>query len=203
VIRRITTAGLTATLVAGIVGVLRQRAEAQAVRRGELTPASAATEVPPRAHYGPLADRASTWVPTAPGSPVARLAAVVWSAPMSAVGLVLALTGGRRPRWDTDRRCWVTAGVRGPSAVALRAVGADANAVGQVVLSHQAHPAKVLLDHEAVHVRQAERLGPLLLPVYVWFGARYGYRDHPLERAARRGAREARERRDVSSRDAV
>ncbi|MEX0705789.1 MAG: hypothetical protein WD041_04155, partial [Nitriliruptoraceae bacterium] len=48
-----------------------------------------------------------------------------------------------------------------------------------------------LLAHEAVHVRQFERLGPLMVPVYLWLAARHGYRDHPLERAARLGARRA------------
>jgi hypothetical protein len=40
-------------------------------------------------------------------------------------------------------------------------------------------------------MRQAERLGPLLVPTYLWLNAWYGNRDHPLERAARTGARRA------------
>ena len=39
-----------------------------------------------------------------------------------------------------------------------------------------------------MHVRQAERLGPLLPLLYAWFSARYGYRENPLERGARAGA---------------
>lgn len=191
-IRRIGFLAFVATVGAGLVGVLRQRGEAQAIRRGELTPASAASHLPPRARYGPLATRLATWVPPRPRTPLGRALGTVWAAPMSAVGLALALSGGRIPTWDADRRCWVTRGVRGPSAVALRAVGADANAIGQIVLSPGRSPAPTLLAHEAVHVRQAERLGPLLIVLYVWLGARYGYRDHPLERAARIGARDAR-----------
>jgi hypothetical protein len=57
------------------------------------------------------------------------------------------------------------------------------------VLCRTSQPSAALLDHEALHVRQAERLGPLLFPVYVWLNAVYGYRDHPLERGARLGAR--------------
>jgi hypothetical protein len=83
----------------------------------------------------------------------------------------------------------VALGVGGPSGLALRSVGADANAIGAVVLCRQPDPPRFLLAHEVVHVRQAERLGPLLLVGYLWLAARYGYRDHPLERAARVGAR--------------
>jgi hypothetical protein len=178
-----------ATLGAGLVGVLRQRFESQAIRRGTLERATAASEVAPVARYGPLARRLAVWVPEPPVTPVARLATATWASPLTAVGMALALASGADPRWDPELRCFVTRGVRGPSASALRAVGADANAIGQVVLSRRSDPPPMLLAHEAVHVRQAERLGPMLFVVYVWLGARYGYRDHPLERAARLGAR--------------
>jgi hypothetical protein len=117
--------------------------------------------------------------------------AAVWAAPLTSIGFLMALAAGRRPRWSDEHRCWVVEGVRGPSGVALRTVGADANAIGQVVLSRSTISSRALLAHEAVHVRQAERLGPLLFPAYLWLAARYGYRDHPLERAARLGARRA------------
>jgi hypothetical protein len=71
----------------------------------------------------------------------------------------------------------------------MRLVGAGANTVGQVVLCRSTMPSSALLDHEAVHVRQAERLGPLLVPAYLWLNAIRGYRDNPLEHAARLGAR--------------
>jgi hypothetical protein len=188
--RLLNLAGL-ATLGAGLVGVLRQRSESQAIRRGRLERATAASEVAPVAHYGPLAARLAQWVPEPPTTSAGRLAAGAWAAPLTAVGIALALASGAEPRWDPEWRCYVTRGVRGPSAYALRAVGADANAIGQVVLSRRGDPQPILLAHEAVHVRQAERLGPMLFVLYVWFGARYGYRDHPLERAARLGARRA------------
>lgn len=177
-----------ATLGAGVVGLVRQRAESQAIRRGTLERASAASMVAPVARYGPLASRLSVWVPEPPRSALGRTAAAVWAAPLTAIGLMVALLSGAVPRWDPVRGCFVTRGVHGPSSMALRTVGADANAIGQVVLSRGADPQPVLLAHEAVHVRQAERLGPLLFVLYVWLGARYGYRDHPLERAARLGA---------------
>jgi hypothetical protein len=181
----------TATLGAGLVGVLRQRAETRAIRRGTLQRATAASEVAPVARYGPLATRLSAWVPAPPVTTSGRVATSLWASPLTAVGMVLAVLSGSEPRWDPDLRCFVTRGVRGPSAFALRTVGADANAIGQVVLARGGEPQPTLLAHEAVHVRQAERLGPMLFVLYVWLAARYGYRDHPLERAARLGARRA------------
>jgi hypothetical protein len=186
--RRAVDVAIAATAVAGAVAVLRQRAEAAAIRRGELVPASAAADLVPAHHPGRVGDRIAAWSPSPPRTTLGRTAAGLWVAPLSAVGLLLARLGGSRPRWDPTHRCYVAVGVRGPSAVALRAVGAEANTVGQVVLARSPHPSATLLAHEAVHVRQGERLGVLLLPLYVWLGARYGYRDHPLERAARSGA---------------
>jgi hypothetical protein len=179
------------TLVAGIVGVLRQRGEVARVRRGELLAATAAADLPPAQAPGRLGALVATWRPERPRTALGRLAVAVWAAPLTAIGLALAGAAGRRPRWDERHGCFVVDGVRGPSALALRTVGADANTVGQVVLSRHVRTPEVLLAHEAVHVRQTERLGPLLLPTYLWLAARYGYRDHPLERAARAGARVA------------
>jgi hypothetical protein len=193
--RRAAWAALWATLVAGVVGAVRQRREVDQVRRGTEARFSADTPEP----AGPLAERLATWVPAPPRTRLGQLAATVWASPLTAVGLLMAWAGGGRPRWSSEHRCLVVDGVRGPSGVALRAVGAEANAIGQVVLSRHAASSPALLAHEAVHVRQAERLGPLLFPAYLWLGARYGYRRHPLERAARAGARAA-TRGDVSRR---
>lgn len=188
-LRRLTWAALLTTLAAGVVGVARQRIEAGQVARGELPRASAAADVPPRVTYGPLAARLASWVPAPPASPASRLAAASWVGPLTVIGLGLALLAGRVPRWSAEHGCFVAEGIRGPSRIALRSVGASANTVGQVVLSTHTETSPALLAHEAVHVRQGERLGPLLFPTYVWLAARYGYRDHPLERAARLGAR--------------
>jgi hypothetical protein len=191
--RGLVTALGVSTLVAGLVGVARQRDEAARVRRGQLRAATAAADVPPRRNAGRLGEAIATWDPARPTTRLGRLLAAVWAAPLTAVGLALAGSAGRRPRWDAEHGCLVVDGMRGPSAAALRAVGADANTIGQVVLSRHARTPPLLLAHEAVHVRQTERLGPLLLPTYVWLAARYGYRDHPLERSARAGARRRRE----------
>jgi hypothetical protein len=187
--RRVAAALTVATLTAGFVGLARQRSEAQRVRRGELPPASAASDPVAALPQGRLGERIASWDPPRPATPQGRVAAAVWASPLTAVGLLLALLAGRRPRWDAVHGCFVVDGMRGPSAQALRAVGASANTIGQVVLSRFERTPEVLLAHEAVHVRQTERLGPLMFPAYVWLGARYGYRDHPLERSARAGAR--------------
>jgi hypothetical protein len=188
---RLAGAVWTATLVAGAVGVLRQRAEAMRVRRGELPPDGPDGDRAPGSPHPPVAALIATWVPTPPRTLAGQLAATVWSAPMTAVGLGVAFASGARPHWDADRRCMVATGVGGPSGLALRIVGAGANTVGQVVLCRSDDPSPALLDHEAVHVRQGERLGPLLVPLYLWLNALHGYRDNPLEHAARLGARTA------------
>ncbi|MFO7776969.1 MAG: hypothetical protein R6V28_01305 [Nitriliruptoraceae bacterium] len=190
-IRRAWSLLFTATAVAGVIGLARQRWEASEVTRGTLPRASAAAELPPRSPQPAWAERLARWVPDRPGTPLGRAITATWSAPLTAVGMLLALLAGQRPRWDEDLGCFVARGAGGPSRIALRAVGASANTVGLVVLSPGAAPDPVLLAHEAVHARQAERLGPLVLPLYVWLSARYGYRDNPLERAARHGARSA------------
>ncbi|MEX2549643.1 MAG: hypothetical protein WD638_05425 [Nitriliruptoraceae bacterium] len=191
--RRIVAALFGATVAAGIVGVVRQRREAQAIRRGEIPRASAAADIPLAGPIAPWAERLSAWVPEPPATRLGRTLAAVWSGPMTAAGFLLALAGGRLPRWDAELGCFVARGVGGLSSIALRAVGADANTIGQVVLSRVEDPHPVLLAHEAVHARQTQRLGPVLLPLYLWLGARYGYRNHPLERAARLGARRFRD----------
>jgi hypothetical protein len=177
-----------ATLAAGVVGALRQRTEAREVRSGARAPATAAAQLPPARASGGLGEALAAWVPTRPVTPLGRVVAAAWTAPLTAVGFGLALAAGRLPRWDAEHGVFVAAGMRGPSALALQTVGADANTIGLVVLARVPALTPALLAHEAVHARQAERLGPLLLPVYAWLGARYGYRDHPLERAARLGA---------------
>ncbi|MCC5950336.1 MAG: hypothetical protein JJT89_17930, partial [Nitriliruptoraceae bacterium] len=137
---------------------------------------------------GPLGERLARWVPPRPSTPLGRVVAAGWAAPLTAVGILVALAGGRLPHWDATRGCLIARGVGGPSRRALGSVGADANTIGQVVLCRQAQPGAPLLDHESVHVRQGERLGMLLPISYAWASARHGYRDNPFERAARQGA---------------
>ncbi len=188
---RLTRAAVTATLLAGVIGVVRQRGEAREIRTGHRPPGGPDADPAPRRPVGPLAACLAAWVPARPISSAGRAMVAVWSAPLTALGIAAALVGGARPRRDRARGCWVATGVRGPSALALDGVGATANTIGRVVLVTGTTPSRALLDHEAVHVRQAERLGPFLPIAYAWLGARYGYADNPLERAARLGARRA------------
>lgn len=194
-VERLAGVAFVATVAAALTGVVRQRREVQAVRRGELVPATAAADIAPRRPAGHLGDRLAGWVPPRPTSRVGRIVAALWASPLTIVGLGVACSSGRLPRWDTDRGCFIARGVGGASSRALKLVGADANTIGQVVLARAPEPPASLLDHEAVHVRQCERLGPVMILGYPWLAARYGYRDHPLERAARTGARRARARR--------
>lgn len=179
------TPGAVATLagVGGVaLGVARRLRERAAQRAGRRLPA---------AQLGPLADQLAHWVPAAPASDGVRMVTGAWAGPLTTIGALLAGMGGARAAWDGARGCWVATGVAGPSGWVLSRLGFDANTIGHVVLVRGDTPSAALLDHEAVHVRQAERLGPLLPLLYGACAARYGYRDNPLERAARRGAGEA------------
>lgn len=182
-------ATIWATLAAGTVAALRQRREAAEVRRGDLPPLRPDDPDAGGQPRGRLAAAVGSWVPAPPETPVGRVVATAWSAPLTIGGLVIGTLARARPRWDPDHGCLVFEGATGLPAAALRAVGAGANAIGQTVVSTYDPTPALLLAHEAGHVRQAERLGPLLLPLYAWFGARYGYRANPIERGARAAAR--------------
>lgn len=181
--RRVARGILGLLFAAGAIGLVRQRREALSRRRGQPPPVTRAGGM-----TGGLADAVAHWLPEAPRTPTGRAAAAAWAGPATAIGVLIGLLGRGRPRWDPEFRCLIFEGVGGLPAVLLRGVGAGANAIGQVVISTYDPTSRALLAHEALHVRQAERLGPLLLPLYVLFGARYGYRRNPIERAARRAA---------------
>lgn len=129
-----------------------------------------------------------SWIPEQPSTPAGRAAATAWAAPLTTVGALLARAGGSRLRWDGSRGCWVARDVGGPSGWILKRLGLQANTVGHVVLVRTPTAPQALLDHEAIHVRQGERLGPLLPLLYAGLSATHGYWDNPLERAARLGA---------------
>lgn len=178
--------GLAATLTIA-AGLWRRWREADRTRRGQAPPLGPAMSLPtvPR---DAMADRLGSWVPPRPTSGRARLAAAAWAGPLTTVGGLVTALGGARASWDPVRGCWVATGVGGPSAWLLGLLDLDANTLGHVVVVRTPQASPSLLDHEAVHVRQAERLGPLLPALYAVLSARYGYRDNPLEHAARRGA---------------
>lgn len=138
----------------------------------------------------PLATLAG-WRPAAPARPLRRAAAYAWAAPVSAAGLLAALAGGRA-RLRVADGVVVLSGVRGLTGTALRLRGFTAITLGHVVLCRD-EPSPALLAHELVHVRQAERFGVLLAPLYLGLLAVYGYRRHPMERAARLAQRDVAE----------
>lgn len=179
---------ITATLAAGAVGLWRQRREAMEARVAGVPPRRPAGDEE-SAGMGELARSLAAWVPTRPRGRLGRLAVGVWASPLTLVGVALGLLSGARPRWCQRYGCVVFEGAGGIHGRILESVGARANAIGQAVIVRGEDAPDHLLAHEAVHVRQAERFGALLFPLYLWLGARYGYRDHPLERAARLGAR--------------
>jgi hypothetical protein len=166
------------TIVALLAGAMRQGRDASAVRRG-VTPAVFADT--PSATMVHRLFR----VPTRPHSRPAKLAAYVWSAPLTIAGFVLALSGGAVPKFDSSRQCFVARNVGGPSALLQRRVNADAHTLGQVVLCRSASPSAVLLTHESAHVRQAERFGVMMPMIYAVLTALYGYANNPLEVSAR------------------
>jgi hypothetical protein len=111
----------------------------------------------------------------------------VWSLPNTLIGLVLGglsftkprLVGGAvvfegRPRGVT----WI-----------LARMHRSAMTVGFVIVSNRPLDA-TLLAHERAHVRQSMVLGPLFIPAYFALAVPFGYRRHPMERAARRAAGE-------------
>ena len=69
--------------------------------------------------------------------------------------------------------------------------GASAMTLGHVVVARDAAALSASRSHERVHVRQAERWGPLFLPAYAVASAvallqgGHHYRDNAFERAAR------------------
>ena len=141
----------------------------------------------------------ATWDPPRARDRATRARQAAWVAPITVAGLWLARLGGGAVHWDPGIGAWVATGVGGPSALMLRRAGMAANTIGQVVVCVQDAPSRVLLEHEAVHVRQFERLGVAMYPLYLWFSARHGYRDNPLEVGARRGAARRAAQTDVAA----
>ena len=144
-----------------------------------------------RAHRGPPAEpavlaRLADWVPRRPETRLGRVLAYVWASPLTAIGCILG--GVSRADASVADGVVVFSSARGPMGVVLRRRGFTATALGHAIVTTAASPSAALLAHELVHTRQAERLGLLFGPAYVALLAWYGYRQHPLERAARKGA---------------
>lgn len=123
---------------------------------------------------------------------VHRIAAYLWASPSTLLGMLALpptlLTGGRAQvvRGAVEisggfttwllRRCPFYA----PAAMTL----------GHVILGRDPDCLQQTRDHEHVHVRQYERWGPFMLPVYLsaslllWLRGKDPYFDNPFEREA-------------------
>jgi hypothetical protein len=119
-----------------------------------------------------------------------RVVGYLWAFPVTLLGLLLALLaamsgGSVRLRAGVVEACGGLVGrLLGGSWFHS---GGAAMALGHVVLARDAECLARSRAHELAHVRQFERWGPLLLPVYwsvaawLWYRGYHPYLDHPLE----------------------
>jgi hypothetical protein len=126
--------------------------------------------------------------------PLSRPLIYLWVLPTSLVGLLfaaLALVSGGRMR-VVDGVLEVHGGLVAAflrHCTPLRG-GASAMTLGHVVIGRTRELLDFTRAHERVHVRQAERWGPLFIPAYllmsavVYFRGGRAYEDNPFEREA-------------------
>ena len=111
----------------------------------------------------------------------------VWAMPNTLLGLVVGALTFQAPRIHGGAIVFD----RGPRGVTrlLRAMNRTAMTLGCVIVSAAPVEGR-LLAHERHHIRQSMLWGPLFVPVYLALAIPFGYRRHPMERAARRAAGE-------------
>jgi hypothetical protein len=109
----------------------------------------------------------------------------VWTLPNTLIGLVLGLFTFQTPRL-VDGLVLFDERPRGLTSMMPR-FGRSAMTVGLVILSSRPLEGR-FLAHELHHVRQYLTWGPFFLPIYFLLAIPYGYRRHPMERAADRAA---------------
>lgn len=112
----------------------------------------------------------------------------VWTSPNTLLGIGFTLLSGALPR--PERGLWIAIAHRGLAHVFLTQRGFGAITLGRVVVS-TSPLSGALWVHEEHHVHQYERLGPLFLPLYLWYHARRGYWNNPFEIEAEACARDA------------
>jgi hypothetical protein len=110
-----------------------------------------------------------------------------WTVPNTILGLLLGALTFQLPRLHGGAIVFDRA-PRGLTR-AMRSAGRAAMTVGFVIVSGVPVEGR-LLEHERHHIRQYMAWGPLFIPVYLLLSVPYGYRRHPMERAARRAAGE-------------
>ena len=111
-----------------------------------------------------------------------QLLGFAWTLPNTLLGLALGALTFQRPRIHGGAIVF-DRGPRGVTAL-LKVMRRSAMTVGFVILSAVPLQGR-LLAHERHHIRQYMAWGPLFIPVYLALGIPYGYRRHPMERAAR------------------
>ncbi len=116
-----------------------------------------------------------------------KLVGFAWTLPNTLLGLVLGALTFQRPRLHGGAIVF-DRGPRGVTAL-LKAMHRTAMTVGFVILGAVPVEGRLLV-HERHHIRQFMALGPLFIPVYFGLAIPFGYRRHPMERAARRAADE-------------
>lgn len=110
-----------------------------------------------------------------------------WTLPNTLAGLVVGALTFQRPR--------IVGGAiafdRMPRGLTrlLPRFHRTAMTIGFVIVSARPLEGR-LLAHEQHHIRQFMLLGPLFGPIYLVLAIPFGYRRHPMERAARRAAGE-------------
>ena len=109
----------------------------------------------------------------------------LWTSPNTLLGLVLGALTFQRPRREGSLIVFDRV-PRGLTWVMPR-LGRSAMTIGFVIVSAIPLEGR-LLAHERAHVRQYMAWGPLFIPVYFLLAIPFGYRRHPMERAAERSA---------------
>jgi len=110
-----------------------------------------------------------------------------WTLPNTILGVILGLFTFQTPRL----RHGLLLFDRHPRGLTwlMPRMGRSAMTVGFVILSTRPLEGR-LLAHERHHVLQYMAWGPLFIPVYFLLAIRFGYRRHPMERAAIRAESE-------------
>jgi hypothetical protein len=108
-----------------------------------------------------------------------------WTSPNTLIGLLLGAFTFQLPRLEGGLILFDRV-PRGLTWLMPR-LGRSAMTVGFVILSSVRLEGR-LLAHERHHVHQYMRWGPLFIPVYFLLAIPFGYRRHPMERAAERAA---------------
>ena len=123
-----------------------------------------------------------------------KIVVYLWTSPTTLAGCLLLVptlcTGGQCRVVDGVLEVWGGFASFFLQHCTLLKGGASAMTFGHVVLARDAFLLELTRSHERVHVRQAERWGPLFIPAYLLSSlalklrGRDAYRDNPFEREA-------------------